>query len=226
MQLFYIICDHIVSKLESAAEAKGCGQRAGHQRPRSHLRVAVPGFNCFAQRVGTFRDCEVSSIHLRWPKPPRGIPVTEDCWASLPRQSWLTQPHSAQRLCAEAAVSPGPRMMSCSLLGPTTVPVLNTSFHGESCPPQVHVALARAVGSPSPRRAAAVSRHPGLLISHAFNTCRSMSRGRALSVAKPTAGSGLKDAAQRNAAVKIADRQQKRAGKAARKARLVFFSVV
>lgn len=36
-------------------------------------------------------------------------------------------------------------------------------------------------------------------------------------MAKPTAGSGLKDAAQRNAAVKIADRQQKRAGKAARK---------
>ena len=46
-----------------------------------------------------------------------------------------------------------------------------------------------------------------------------MSRGRALSVAKPIAGSGLKDAAQRNAAIKIADRAQRRAGKAARKVR-------
>ena len=40
-----------------------------------------------------------------------------------------------------------------------------------------------------------------------------MSRGRALSVAKPAAGSGLKDAAQRNAAVKAGDRAQRRSGK-------------
>lgn len=46
---------------------------------------------------------------------------------------------------------------------------------------------------------------------------RSMSRGRALSVVKPMAGSGLKDAKQRNAAIKIADRMQRRAGKMARK---------
>lgn len=44
-----------------------------------------------------------------------------------------------------------------------------------------------------------------------------MSRGRALSVVKPVAGSGLKDASQRNAAVKIADRAQRRMGKMARK---------
>lgn len=49
--------------------------------------------------------------------------------------------------------------------------------------------------------------------------CRSMSRGRALSVAKPAAGSGLKDAAQRNAAVKAGDRAQRRSGKMARKVR-------
>jgi hypothetical protein len=46
-----------------------------------------------------------------------------------------------------------------------------------------------------------------------------MSRGRALSVAKPAAGSGLKDAAQRNAAVKAGDRAQRRSGKMARKVR-------
>lgn len=44
-----------------------------------------------------------------------------------------------------------------------------------------------------------------------------MSRGRALSVAKPAAGSGLKDAKQRNAAIKAADRAQRRMGKMARK---------
>ncbi len=44
-----------------------------------------------------------------------------------------------------------------------------------------------------------------------------MSRGRALSLAKPGSGSGLKDAKQQNAAIRIADRMQKRAGKMARK---------
>lgn len=44
-----------------------------------------------------------------------------------------------------------------------------------------------------------------------------MSRGRALSLAKPGAGSGLKDAKQQNAAIRITDRMQKRAGKMARK---------
>jgi nucleolar GTP-binding protein len=44
-----------------------------------------------------------------------------------------------------------------------------------------------------------------------------MSRGRALSVAKPTEGQGLKDAAQRNKAIKMGDRAQRRMGKAARK---------
>ena len=52
---------------------------------------------------------------------------------------------------------------------------------------------------------------------HPTPLCRSMSRGRALSVAKPAAGSGLKDAAQRNAAVKAGDRAQRRSGKMARK---------
>ncbi len=43
---------------------------------------------------------------------------------------------------------------------------------------------------------------------------RSMSRGRALSVAEPRQGSGLKDSAQKNKAVKMGDRAQRRAGKA------------
>jgi len=46
---------------------------------------------------------------------------------------------------------------------------------------------------------------------------RSMSRGRSLSVAAPAAGSGLRDAAQRNTAIKKADRAQRRPGKMARK---------
>ncbi|GBF88440.1 hypothetical protein Rsub_01152 [Raphidocelis subcapitata] len=45
---------------------------------------------------------------------------------------------------------------------------------------------------------------------------RSMSRGRALSTAPPTPSSGLKDAAQRNKAVKMADRGQRLRNKAAR----------
>lgn len=44
-----------------------------------------------------------------------------------------------------------------------------------------------------------------------------MSRGRTASTAAPTTKSGLKDAAQKNKAVKMADRQQLRAGKMARK---------
>jgi len=40
-----------------------------------------------------------------------------------------------------------------------------------------------------------------------------MSRGRALSVAEPRQGSGLKDSAQKNKAVKMGDRAQRRAGK-------------
>ena len=51
-----------------------------------------------------------------------------------------------------------------------------------------------------------------------------MSRGRALSVAKPKAGSGLKDETQRNKAVKMADRQQRKAGKEARKVQTCLFS--
>ena len=44
-----------------------------------------------------------------------------------------------------------------------------------------------------------------------------MSRGRSASLAQVKAGSGLKDAVQRNKAVKMADKQQRRAGKAARR---------
>ncbi len=44
-----------------------------------------------------------------------------------------------------------------------------------------------------------------------------MSRGRSLSLAAPGEGKGLKDAAQRNRAVKMGDRAQRRMGKAARK---------
>ena len=47
--------------------------------------------------------------------------------------------------------------------------------------------------------------------------CRGMSRGRSASLAQVKAGSGLKDAVQRNKAVKMADKQQRRAGKAARR---------
>ncbi|KAK9843474.1 hypothetical protein WJX81_004449 [Elliptochloris bilobata] len=46
---------------------------------------------------------------------------------------------------------------------------------------------------------------------------RSMSRGRSLSMAAPAEGKGLKDAAQRNRAVKMGDRAQRRMGKAARR---------
>lgn len=45
---------------------------------------------------------------------------------------------------------------------------------------------------------------------------RSMSRGRALSSAPPAPGSGIKDAAMRNRAVKLADRAQRRMNKMAR----------
>jgi len=45
---------------------------------------------------------------------------------------------------------------------------------------------------------------------------RSMSRGRSLSVAPPTPQSGLKDAGQRNKAVKMADRSQWRMNKMAK----------
>ena len=48
----------------------------------------------------------------------------------------------------------------------------------------------------------------------ADGSCRSMSRGRALSVAEPRQGSGLRDSAQKNKAVKMGDRAQRRAGKA------------
>ena len=44
-----------------------------------------------------------------------------------------------------------------------------------------------------------------------------MSRGRALSVAEPRQGSGLKDALQKNRAIKMGDKAQRRAGKDARK---------
>ena len=47
--------------------------------------------------------------------------------------------------------------------------------------------------------------------------CRSMSRGRALSTAKPIKGQGLKNEAQHNKAIKMHDKMQKRMGKAARK---------
>ncbi|KAK9918943.1 hypothetical protein WJX75_008237 [Coccomyxa subellipsoidea] len=46
---------------------------------------------------------------------------------------------------------------------------------------------------------------------------RSMSRGRALSTAKPIEGQGLKNEAQHNKAIKMHDKMQKRMGKAARK---------
>ena len=48
-------------------------------------------------------------------------------------------------------------------------------------------------------------------------TCRSMSRGRALSTAKPIEGSGLKNMAQKNKAIKMGDRAQRRMGKMARR---------
>jgi len=44
-----------------------------------------------------------------------------------------------------------------------------------------------------------------------------MSRGRALSLAEPQKGKGLKDAAQRNRAIKMNDRAQIRMGRQARK---------
>lgn len=44
-----------------------------------------------------------------------------------------------------------------------------------------------------------------------------MSRGRALSLAKPAEGAGLKNAEQRNKAIKMGDKAQFRMGKAARK---------
>ena len=47
--------------------------------------------------------------------------------------------------------------------------------------------------------------------------CRSMSRGRALSTAKPIEGSGLKNMAQKNKAIKMGDRAQRRMGKMARR---------
>ena len=50
-----------------------------------------------------------------------------------------------------------------------------------------------------------------------WTCCRGMSRGRSASLAQVKAGSGLKDAVQRNKAVKMADKQQRRAGKAARR---------
>lgn len=46
---------------------------------------------------------------------------------------------------------------------------------------------------------------------------RSMSRGRALSLAEPEPGKGIKDAIQRNKAIKMNDRAQKRIGRMARK---------
>ncbi|KAK9828781.1 hypothetical protein WJX72_002049 [[Myrmecia] bisecta] len=46
---------------------------------------------------------------------------------------------------------------------------------------------------------------------------RSMSRGRSLSTAAPRDGAGLKDAAQRNKAVKMSDKAQRKAGKLARR---------
>lgn len=46
---------------------------------------------------------------------------------------------------------------------------------------------------------------------------RSMSRGRALSLAEPEPGKGIKDAMQRNKAIKMNDRAQKRIGRMARK---------
>lgn len=45
---------------------------------------------------------------------------------------------------------------------------------------------------------------------------RSMSRGRSLSMAEPKKGSGLKDVVQRNKALKMADKAQKRMGKMAK----------
>ena len=50
-----------------------------------------------------------------------------------------------------------------------------------------------------------------------FWCCRSMSRGRALSTAKPIEGSGLKNMAQKNKAIKMGDRAQRRMGKMARR---------
>ena len=46
---------------------------------------------------------------------------------------------------------------------------------------------------------------------------RSMSRGRALSLAPPEAGKGFKDASQRNKAIKMADKAQFKMGREARK---------
>jgi nucleolar GTP-binding protein len=46
---------------------------------------------------------------------------------------------------------------------------------------------------------------------------RSMSRGRALSLAEPEPGKGIKDVIQRNKAIKMNDRAQKRIGRMARK---------
>ena len=46
---------------------------------------------------------------------------------------------------------------------------------------------------------------------------RSMSRGRALSLAEPEAGKGIKDVVQRNKAIKMNDRAQRRFQKMARK---------
>ena len=46
---------------------------------------------------------------------------------------------------------------------------------------------------------------------------RSLSRGRSVSLAKPARGSGLKDVAQRNRAMRLADRHQRRRNKQARR---------
>ena len=46
---------------------------------------------------------------------------------------------------------------------------------------------------------------------------RSMSRGRSLSTAAPKEGAGLKDAAQVNKSIKMADRAQRKSNKLARK---------
>lgn len=53
------------------------------------------------------------------------------------------------------------------------------------------------------------------MIQHSL--CRSMSRGRALSTAEPGAGKGIRDASQRNKAVKISDKAMRKRGKQARR---------
>ena len=47
--------------------------------------------------------------------------------------------------------------------------------------------------------------------------CRSMSRGRSLSLAAPGQKSGLKDAVQVNRSIKMGDKAQRKANKLARK---------